>query len=117
MKKSEFIESRRGGMRTEIGDFFVERDIEAAEAAGVVWDPEEEPLPEQLEVRYGRELWPVGVVTITMEARRRFLEEAANRYNLWEEIRKRAKLALDVLPVGEGRYHVSHILMGLMKER
>jgi hypothetical protein len=42
MKKSEFVERRKRYWEAE--------DIAAAEAAGVVWDPEEEPLAERLYV-------------------------------------------------------------------
>ena len=55
MKKSEYERRRRehhGGIGVfgpiEVYTMLIRRDIEAAEAAGVVWEPEEEPLAERV---------------------------------------------------------------------
>lgn len=70
MKKSEYEAARRA----------------AAEAAGVVWDPEEEPLPVAL---YNLEGW-IGVKEgvnfreLTWEER----GEVVRRWNAWPELRR-----------------------------
>ena len=63
------------------------------EAAGVVWDPEEEPLPERLEIEGSRIMW--GVWTAAKITPRggapvdpfRIAAEAVRRWNAWPELR------------------------------
>lgn len=70
----------------------VQKDVEAAEAAGVVWDPEEEPLPEKLEAVYNVQwLLMVPLPPAPCGPCKRFLseaeaQEAVRRYNAWPEL-------------------------------
>lgn len=55
MKKSDYLKQREefwGSKGWRSGERLgrVEWDVQAAEAAGVAWDPEEKPLPEKLQV-------------------------------------------------------------------
>jgi hypothetical protein len=90
VKKSYFmaarlkIHEREPWVVSETGR--VAADVEAAEAAGVVWDPEEEPLPEKVSINN------IGVVClgstpITL-AFKRWKTEAVRRYNAWPALEK-----------------------------
>ena len=73
-------------------ELLAERLADLQSAAGVVWDPEEEPLPERLEAVYNVQ-W---MLVVPLPARSgwpqtRFLSEreateAARRYNAWPEL-------------------------------
>lgn len=98
MKKSEYRKGRREAWEQVIArsypsyesvETLVARDEEACDAAGVVWDPEEEPLPEKLAALRIRGATEEVVVDLgcrfrcltTKEAR-----EAVRRYNAWPEL-------------------------------
>jgi len=72
----------------------VARDVAAAEAAGVKWDPEEPELPERLGAAQGSssgqtELFPNGTDLWRSERDRTAgYQEAARRYNLFSELEK-----------------------------
>jgi len=98
MKKSEFEKKRRSFWQTETEPdmaTLVNRDIWAAEAAGVVWDPEEEPLPERLFISYsgggthavpvdGQRIWVFSAARgVADELRQRCFLEAVRRWNAW----------------------------------
>lgn len=138
MKKSEFIEARRRHWEDGRSAFSLEQrllqDVDAAEHAGVAWDPEEEPLPPELAVSsncaYLREplvggtpFWaiisPYGVWDRTFAPPDRCLaiaREAVRRWNAWPELREAIRLTLKVEPLpllALGRlYHLLAILDG-----
>lgn len=109
MKKSEFEKSRLEHWRAEfIREPHVQtgRDVEAAEAAGVVWDPEEPELPARLYLANADTLEPVVVADMKLKPwifkvargadpdiperaaiRKRVALEAVRRYNAWPELR------------------------------
>jgi hypothetical protein len=107
MKKSEYMLARRefhrAGLATEPR---VYRDVQAAEAAGVVWDPEEEPLPERLHLECDIAFEPGSVpaayamlqAVFTQSFPRqgeracKILREAVRRWNAWPELRRLAQL-------------------------
>lgn len=104
MKRSEFEAKRQeahvhgpGRLNGPRGEYLysqaVAADVEAAEAAGVVWDPEEEPLPERLIAVPA----PAGAFVMVPLPQRhigpeeRFpsmteATEAVRRYNAWPEL-------------------------------
>lgn len=117
MKLSEYIDKRRAHYET-VGELThikfavdgrIDGDIRAAEAAGVVWDPEkeEEPLPERLEL-CGKHLRAGGVRLSapyiatarqnyrgdldSTAAAERILAEVVRRWNAWSELRKIAAI-------------------------
>ena len=58
----------------------------------LAFDPEEEPLPEELELEEYSVgtllLWPKGRRAVTHDAKRRYYREAVRRWNAWPELRK-----------------------------
>lgn len=118
-----WLSSTPGGITPTAGDRAAQ-DAEAAEAAGVAWDPEEEPLPERLEMdpdgsvrdgaggvapyiasmAYGYGRGGGGRMTARL-----ILREMVRRYNLWEAVRREAEEGLSYLrkvasEVGEACY-------------
>lgn len=101
MKKSEF-EAKRRERYTDVWKESrilqcLRDDVEAAEAACVVWDPEEEPLPEKIGVAEGSvsgrvELLPDGGTGLwpNLVSRAAAYAEAVRRYNAWPELEKLA---------------------------
>lgn len=63
-------------------------DVEAAEAAGHTWDPEEEPLPERIAVGGQTRFYLYGLrgKISTGELTKRDYEETARRFNLWRDL-------------------------------
>lgn len=128
MKKSEY-EAKRRGKLSDCAPWTwtaqIARDVEAAEDAGVVWDPEEEPLPERLIAVPA----PAGAFVMVPLPQRhigpeeRFpsmieAAEAVRRYNAWPELEKLAsKLPESPIHGDPCRfhcqlYHVQRILRG-----
>lgn len=62
-------------------------DVEAAEAAGKVWDPEEEPLPERVTTHGGHLVVGVGLTGGFRRLTIREVDEAVRRWNAWSELR------------------------------
>lgn len=124
MKKSEFLEARRSHWAAQMpaSDSRARVDVEAAEAAGVVWDPEEPELPERLKIFDDGSIaavWSDGVesiVTQTCTGRKRTArQEAVRRYNLWPELLRKAGHARGVYGdrmAGELQQLVSLLLDG-----
>ena len=126
MKKSEF-EAQRSDYWTGCGVTVlhkVQEDIRAAEAAGVAWDPEEEPLPERLAITpnesYIGEFPDQDVTTWRFFFLLKHLDvdvhpdtlavarEAVRRWNAWPELRRLAER----FPLDVGRRHLLAILDG-----
>ena len=102
MKKSEYIGQRKAKhsvpvftgafISTSILEHVVANEIEAAEAAGVVWDPEEPELPERIEAGVSADIpghyracfVPDNGVRgwVSPEQQAATFAEAARRYNL-----------------------------------
>lgn len=102
MKKSEFIKSREAVWSDRIypPTYRINDDVEAAEAAGVVWDPEDEPLPEWLRVSEitNQEgcLRPHLAIDgfaglIRSDFMVSYYAEAVRRYNAWHDLRALAE--------------------------
>jgi hypothetical protein len=116
MKKSEFLKGRtafwegkgwyagRGGVIPSASQR-AESDVEAAEAAGVVWDPEEEPLPATVflcnedsplndsaavqdggSMSGGYYFWVIRGHRRGGDYSRRVAQEAVRRWNAWPEL-------------------------------
>jgi hypothetical protein len=93
MKRSEFV-SKLHDHETP----WATQIVELAEAAGVVWDPEEPELPERLRLTEG--CWYIDsvdgpddcrmVAEVDGTSRRAvaIAAEAVRRYNLWRELRQ-----------------------------
>lgn len=108
MKKSEFVAKRQRHWEDGRSACSVEQrvlwDVEAAEASGKVWDPEEEPLPERLEMRVtngcayvdvlsrGQRCFVVstapGTWPLPLSERTKIVVEAGRRWNAYENLRK-----------------------------
>lgn len=92
MKRSEFERKmlaywseQRGLPRPDIS-----ADVYAAEAAGVVWDPEEELLPEKIQAFRDEKEWflaPDESDWSTPERKAAAYREVVRRWNAWPELR------------------------------
>lgn len=117
MKRSEFKEKWKQLRPGHMFAYELQLATAAAEAAGVTWDPEEEPLPKRLEARveatslelFVDDVWCGGNAivfdndferAIPLPQRGRVLKEAVRRYNAWPELRK----ALEIARGHEGNY-------------
>lgn len=85
----------RGKRGEQFYSDMVTEDAAAAEAAGVVWDPEEEPLPElivsfnnQPSLRPSPNTIPHGISWPSKEVQEATYREAARRYNAVTEVLK-----------------------------
>lgn len=108
MKRSEFERSRAAYWGQRLGHHRpdVSADVLAAEAAGVVWDPEEEPLPatvflcnedsplnDSAAVQDGGSMsgsyyfWVIRGHRRGGDYSRRVAQEAVRRWNTWPELR------------------------------
>lgn len=104
MKRSEFLEQIRTGKHPTdkhetVFEYFAREAVVAAEAAGVVWDPEDEPLPDKLVYGPIAEGLNFRPALAPVEPRRgwssreqelRGYAEAVRRYNAWPELEKLA---------------------------
>lgn len=113
MRKSEF---KRAFLVEWNRDRPAEAAVIAAEAAGVVWDPEEEPLPEEIFISEGEctalavgykpfeedsgNFWalvegpiPSGGLGVPLARRAVIAREAVRRWNAWKEIRRLVECA------------------------
>jgi hypothetical protein len=108
MKLSEFMRKMRneldrdGYVTASIIETLLDARKRGAEAAGVVWDPEEEPLPEKVEI-YLRDGWLViGPARGPMpgEGQRAIALEAQRRFNAWPELEKLAEPLKEILRGG-----------------
>src|SRR4051812_38613875 len=94
MKKSDFmaarlkIHEREPWVVSETKR--VAADVEAAEAAGVTWGPEEEPLPEKVSINNISQvcLGSTPIHPLRALAFERWKSEAVRRYNAWPELEK-----------------------------
>lgn len=125
VKRSDFVAKLH-----DKEDPWVTSVVELAEAAGVVWDPEEEPLPEKLvqeapgSFSDGRRdvldislAWTgeahAGSVPMDTDERRIFLE-AVRRYNLLPELRRRVVHLRGFLPSGCDADDEAHAILALL---
>lgn len=97
MKRSEFVARLNDHESPWVTDV-----VAIAEAAGVVWDPEEEPLPERLTVfsdrAIGMQYGPEGSGWVkagyVYPDHEHVAREAVRRWNVWGEIRRLVESAL-----------------------
>jgi hypothetical protein len=142
MKRSEYLRQRTDlwqdrGWAANAGPVVppaglrAEADAEAAEAAGVVWDPEELELPERLEMRGKIACRPDGSMVATAivvpgmadqpdryrsDRNEHDLLEAVRRYNLWPYLR-RIQERIAHLPVDDSRHAIARDLLALLDGR
>jgi hypothetical protein len=92
MKRSEYEQSRRDRWWEHSGDplkIQVNHDIEAAEAAGVTWDPEEPEWPRKIEPTSWSGSWGVTANVAPDPPRYLSIEEireVCRRHNLWPRL-------------------------------
>lgn len=91
MKKSEFIAARRAHWAAQLpaSELRAKGDVAAAEAAGVIWDHEEEPWPEELAV-LGTVIVPATLAP-NREISLREKLEAVRRWNAHARVRAKVE--------------------------
>jgi hypothetical protein len=94
MRESDFeklVVERVRGSEEHVRERVARPLIEELKAGGMTFDPEEEPLPERIEVRrypgQGMALWPEGKTSMSVGNRERIYDEAVRRYNEFSSTR------------------------------